>query len=154
MNLQQIEAIENKLIKNVLLTGWNLVAEMDGNTEYGCDLVNTLFKSNHYTYAIPQTEQDTADLGVWDCLQLVHNYEQWNFGELNTKLEPFAVANMVNYILGSSLFNESEHLRSEAWDDYLTEEDLEAIQAELRAYIEGLTDWKQFWTEVCDGYDV
>lgn len=154
MNLQQIEAVENKLIKNVLLTGWNLVEEMDGSTEYGCDLANTLFNSSHYTDFIPQTEKDTADLGGWDCIKLVINYEIWNFGNVFAEMSAFNVANMVHYILGYHLLNKSEHLRNEAWDDYLAEEDLEAIQVELRAYIEGLTDWKQFWTEVCDEYDV
>lgn len=152
MNLQQIEAIENELIRNVLTTCWNIAEEMDGREVYGCDVHHHLFNSEHYTTWIHQTEKDTADLGVWNCLKLVHNYEQWNFGELNTKFEPFEVANMVNYILGYSMLNESEYLRNEAWDDYLTVEDLEAIQAELRGYIEGLTDWRQFWAEVCEEY--
>lgn len=154
MNLQQIEAIENVLIKNVLATCWNIAEEMDGREVYGCDLHHYLFNSEYYTASIWQTELDTVDLGVWDCLQLVHNYEKWNFGEFNTTIEPFSVANMVNYILGYRLLNKSSHLQNEAWDDYLTADDLAIIQKELRDYIEGLTDWRQFWVEVCDEYDV
>lgn len=152
MNLQQIEAIENKLIKNVLATCWNIAEEMDGREVYGCDVHHHLFNSEHYTASIWQTELDTVDLGVWDCLQLVHNYEKWNFGEFNTTIEPYPIANMVNYILGNHLLNKSDHLRDEAWDKYLTADDLEIIQTELRAYIEGLTDWRQFWAEVCEEY--
>ena len=154
MNLQQIEAIENGLIRNVLSTCWDIAEEMDGEEVYGRDLHHELFNSDHYTYWIPQTEQDTADLGVWDCINLVVNYEKWNFGELGTKIEAFTIANMVNYILGYHLLGKSEHLRNEAWDDYLSEEDLEAIQAELRAYIEGLSAWTDFWAEVCEEYNV
>ena len=155
MNLKQIEAIENCLIKNVLAACWNIAEEVAEGEVYGCDLRHELFNREYYTASTWQAEFDTEDLGVWDCIKLVHTYEKWNFGELCTKIEPFAVANMVNYILGDHLLGKSEHLtKSDAWDNYLTEEDLEVIQSELRAYIESLRDWTDFWTEVCDEYDV
>lgn len=154
MNLQQIEAIENHLIKNVLATCWNIAEEMDGREVYGCDLQHELFNSDHYTTWIQQTEADTKDLGVWDCINLVKNYENWNFGELYTKIEPFAIANMVYYILGEHFLFKSSHLQNEVWDDYLTANDLETIQKEIRSYIEGLSDWTDFWTAVCDEYKV
>ena len=152
MNLKQIEAIENNLIRNVLATCWNVADAMDGWEVYGCDLHHKLFNSDHYTTWIPQTEADTDDLGVWDCIKLVHTYEKWNFGEVSTEMSAFKVANMVNYILGDHLLGKSEHLKNEAWDEYLTADDLAIIQKELRAYIEGLTDWRQFWDEVCREY--
>lgn len=154
MNLQKIEVVENFLIKNVLATCWNIAEEMDGREVYGCDLHHELFNSEHYAYCIPQTEADTDDLGVWDCLNLVKHYELENFGEMYTKLEAFSIANMVNYILGYHLLGKSKHLPNEAWDDYLTADDLATIQAELRAYIEGLTDWRKLWNEVCEEYNV
>lgn len=120
MNLQQIEAIQNNLIRNVLATCWNIAEEMDGEEVYGCDLHHHLFNSEYYTDSIWQTELDTVELGVWDCINLVVNYEKWHFGELNTKIEPYPVANMVNYILGSHLLDKSEYLQNEAWDDYLS----------------------------------
>ena len=152
MNLQQIKAIENCLIKNVLLTCWNIADAMDGREAYGCDLHHDLFNREYYTASTWQAKFDTEDLGVWDCLQLVHNYEKWNFGEFNTKIEPHPVANMVNYILSYHLLDKSEHLKNEAWDEYLTADDLAIIQKELRAYIEGLTDWRKLWNEVCREY--
>ena len=155
MNLQQIEAIENKLIRNVLATCWNFAEEVEDYTEYGCDVHHHLFNSEHYTTWIPQTEQDTADLGVWDCIKLVLNYEEWNFGEISTNMDAFTVANMVNYIAGYVLLGKSEHLtQSDALDRGLTLYDKMEIQTELRAYIEGLRDWTDFWQEVCDEYDV
>ena len=159
MNLQQIEAMENKLIRNVFATCWNFAEEVKDCTAYGCDvhhhLFNNLFNSEHYTTWIPQTEQDTADLGVWDCIKLVNNYEKWNSGEIYTKMDAFTVAKMVNYIAGDHLLGKSEHLtRSDAWGSELTTEDRVKIQTELRAYIEELSDWTEFWAEVCDGYDV
>ena len=152
MNLEQIEAVENNLIRNVLATCWNIAEEMDVVEVYGCDVHHHLFNSEHYTASIWHTELDIVDLGVWDCIKLVINYEKWNFGEFNTTIEPYPVANMVNYILGYHLLNKSSHLQNEAWDKYLTADDLATIQAELRAYIEGLTDWRKLWEEVCEEY--
>lgn len=155
MNLEQIEAIENLLIKNVLSTCWNFAEETEDCEEYGCDIHNELFNRDHYTIYIAQTEQDTADLDVWDCVKLVLNYEKFNFGEVYTEIEPFKVANMVNYILGYHLLGKSEHLtRSDAWDRKLTKADKKKIQKELRAYIESLNNWTDFWNEVCDGFNV
>lgn len=154
MNLEQIEAIENGLIKNVLTTGWNFVEKVEDCTEYGGDIPNYLFNSEPYTTWIPQTEQDTADLGVWDCIKLVINYEEDHFGEVFTEIEAFKVANMVNYIAGYVLLGKSEHLRSGAWSRFLAKRDAAKIQKEMRAYIEGLTNWEEFWTEVCDEYKV
>jgi len=155
MNLQQIEAVENNLIRNVLATCWNISEEMDGREVYGCDLHHYLFNSEHYAMWIPQTEADTDDLGVWDCVKLVINYEKDNFGEVSTEMSAFKVANMVNYILGYHLLGKSEHLtQSDAWDRELTLYDKMEIQTELRAYIDGLSDWTDFWTEVLDEYNV
>ena len=155
MNLQQIEAMENKLIRNVLATCWNFAEEVADCTEYGCDICGYLFNREHYTADRAQTEQDTADLGVWDCIKLIVNYEKEHFGEVFTEIEAFKVANMVNYIAGYVLLGKSEHLtQSDAWDRKLTPEDIGLIQSELRAYIESLRDWTDFWTEVCDEYDV
>ena len=154
MNLQQIEAIENKLIRNVLATCWNIAEDVAGGEVYGCDIHHYLFNSEYYTDNIWQAELDTVDLGVWDCLQLVHNYEKRNYGEFGTKIEPFAIANMVYYILGEKVLNGSEHLQDEAWNEYATADDLATIQAELRAYIEGLTDWRKLWGGVCEEYNV
>ena len=150
MDLQQIESIENNLIKNVIATCWNIAEEVAEGEVYGCDLHHELFNSDHYTTWIPQTEADTDDLGVWDCIKLVHTYEKRHFGEVSTEMSAFKVANMVNYILGEHLLFKSSYLQNEAWDEYLTADDLAIIQKELRAYIEGLSDWIDFWEEVRD----
>ena len=150
MNLQQIESIENCLIKNVLATCWNIAEEVAEGEVYGHDLHHKLFNSDHYTTWIPQTEADTDDLGVWGCINLVVNYEERHFGEVSTEMSAFKVANMVNYILGERLLFKSSYLQNEAWDEYLTADDLAIIQKELRAYIEGLSDWIDFWEEVRD----
>ena len=125
---------------------------MDGRDVYGCDLHHELFNREYYTTWIPQTEADTDDLGVWGCINLVVNYEERHFGEVSTEMSAFKVANMVNYILGERLLFKSSYLQNEAWDEYLTADDLAIIQKELRAYIEGLSDWIDFWEEVCREY--
>ena len=154
MNLVQIEAVENKLIRNVLATCWNFAEEVEARTDYGSDVHHHLFNSEHYTTCTTQTKQDTECLGVWDCIKLVINYEKRNFGEIYTNMDAFTVANMVNFIAGYILLGKSEHLMGEAWDRELTLYDKMEIQTELRAYIEELSDWTDFWAEVCDEYDV
>ena len=155
MNLKKIEAIENTLVRNVLATCWEFVNETEYCEEYGCDVHNYLFNRDHYTYYHAVAESDTNDLGVWDCINLVVNYEKFNFGEVNTELTAFKVANMVNYILGYHLLGKSEHLtQGKAWDRELTTKDRLKIRTELRAYIKGLVNWQQFWEEVLKEYDV
>ena len=155
MNLQQIEAIEHSLIKDVLATCWNFAEEIEARTEYGCDVHHHLFNSGHYTPYFSVADSDTTALGVWACVRLVQNYEKLHYGEVHTEIHPFQVANMVDYILGYHLLGKSEHLtRSDAWDRKLTAKDITVVQEELRAYIKGLSDWTDFWTEVCDEYDV
>lgn len=155
MTSEQIDSIKNVLIKNVLATCWEFAEETEDRTEYGCDVHHYLFNRKHYTDYIAVAESDTADLGVWDCVRLVQNYERAHFGETNTEIRPFQIANMVNYILGYHLLGKSEHLtNSDAWDRELTAKDRTIIQIELRAYIKGLANWQQFWEEVLKEYDV
>ena len=155
MNLKKIEAIKSPLlIKHVLSTCWNFANETAYCEEYGFDIHNELFNLESYTVYTAQTESDIDELGVWNCINLVRNHEKFHFGEVYTEIEPFKVANMVNYIAGYHLLGKSEHLISDAWDRVLTAKDCKIIQKELRAYIKGLGDWTDFWTEVCDENDV
>ena len=63
----------------------------------------------------------------------VKDYEMDNFGEVTTDLSnPERVANMLAYILGEEILQESETLR-EKWDKTLDNADLKAIAEELKA---------------------
>ena len=68
-------------------------------------------------------EDTVVDSGAFGAIQLVKAYEQDNFGEINTDLtDPCKVADMIDYIRGTRLF---EELLTEAdfeLDDEITEE--------------------------------
>ena len=73
-------------------------------------------------------EETTLDNGAFAAIQLVKAYEQDNFGEINTDLtDPCKVADMVDYIRGTRVF---EELLSEAdfeLDDEITEENAKKV---------------------------
>jgi hypothetical protein len=73
-------------------------------------------------------EETTLDNGAFAAIQLVKAYEQDNFGEINTDLtDPCKVADMVDYIRGTRVF---EELLSEAdfeLDDEITEESAKKV---------------------------
>ena len=73
-------------------------------------------------------EDTTLDSGAFGAIQLVKAYEQDNFGEINTDLtDPCKVADMIDYIRGTRVF---EELLSEAdfeLDDEITEENAKKV---------------------------
>ena len=73
-------------------------------------------------------EETTLDSGAFAAIQLVKAYEQDNFGEVNTDLtDPCKIADMIDYIRGTRVF---EELLSEAdfdLDDEITEENAKKV---------------------------
>ena len=151
MNLKEIEAIENVLVRNALLKAWYFAENTVG--EYGCDIHNKLYNEEAYTISIPQAEKDVEDLGVWDCLELVKAYEDFNFGKVFTQLEPFKVANMVYYILGEHILNKAEALLDQFWNDALTEKQVKEVQSELRQAIREIDSWASVWHACLDEWE-
>ena len=151
MNLKEIEAIENVLVRSAFLKAWHFAENTVG--EYGCDCHNKLFNEEAYTISIPQAEKDVEDLGVWDCIKLVKAYEDFNFGKVFTPSEPFKIANMVYYILGEHILSKAEALQSEFWDDELTEKQAKQVQAELRRAIKEIDSWESVWNACLDDWE-
>lgn len=83
-----------------------------------------------------EAEEACDSVGVWSAIRLVKKYEEDNFGESNTEIEPCKIANMLVYIYGEFLLAQVEHLQGEAWDRELTEEDLEIISDQLEQWLE------------------
>lgn len=106
---------------------------------YGCDLHSRLFNEELLYIIVAEAETDLEELNVFNCIDLVKEYEKSNFGEFNSEIEPCRIANMVCYILGEFI-NESKHLTDNCWDNELTEEDLEIIEDELQTYLEILDE--------------
>lgn len=100
---------------------------------YGCDLHNEIFNSDYYIIGRWKAEQWLTDNGgIFYNIDLIKEYEESNFGEVTTDLsESERVVNMVVYILGEEILNESKTLQSK-WNDKLDDLDLKAIINELQ----------------------
>lgn len=68
---------------------------------------------------------------AFEAIEKIREYEQDNFGEVNTDFsEPERVVNMLAYILGEEILQESDTL-GDRWNEDLTESDLETIAEEI-----------------------
>ena len=73
-------------------------------------------------------EDTTLDSGAFGAIQLVKAYEQDNFGEINTDLtDPCKVADMVDYIRGTRVFEELLDEADFELDDEITEESAKKV---------------------------
>jgi hypothetical protein len=100
---------------------------------YGADLHNDLFNSDYYIIGRYQAEQWLiANTGVFNAIGIIHEYENMQFGEVSTDLsEPERVCNMIVYIAGEEVLQESETLQKR-WNEELTERDIKKIIKELK----------------------
>lgn len=103
---------------------------------YGCDLHNEIFNSDYYIIGRYDAEQWlTNNGGIFNLIDDVKEYEEDNFGEVNTNLsEPENIVNMVVYIYGEEILSKSKTLQDN-WGNRLQEEDIEAIITELENLI-------------------
>lgn len=73
-------------------------------------------------------EDTVVDSGAFGAIQLVQAYEQDNFGEVNTDLtDPCAVADMVDYLRGTRVFEELLNEADFDLDDEITEENAKKV---------------------------
>ena len=100
---------------------------------YGADLHNDLFNSDYYIIGRYQAEQWLiANTGVFNAIGIIQEYENMQFGEVSTDLsEPESVCNMIVYIAGEEVLQESETLQKK-WNEVLTERDIKKIVKELK----------------------
>ena len=108
----------------------------DAVGQYGCDLHNFLFNEDYAFTFSNEAEEACNSVNTWSAIRLVQKYEEDNFGECNTEIEPCKIANMLVYIYGEFLLAQVEHLRGEAWDRELTSEDLEIIASQMEQWLE------------------
>ena len=93
---------------------------------YYCDLHSHLFNEDYHYYCNNYAEAVLNEIGVFDAIGVIVEYEKDNFGEVNTDFtNPCDVANMLYYIVGEEvlcdLFDGCE-LWGEVRDDEATEE--------------------------------
>ena len=107
-----------------------------GNNVTGADLHNELFNTDYFIIGRFQAEQWLiANTGVFNAIGIITDYEKDNFGEIMTDLsESEKVCNMIVYIAGEEVLNESKTLQKH-WDEQLTERNIRHIILDLkRAY--------------------
>lgn len=84
----------------------------------------------YFIVGTDKAKQFLSDV-TFEAIERVKTYEQDNFGECSTDLsDPERVANMLAYVLGEEILNESQTLK-ERWDSKLSQEDVKAIATEL-----------------------
>jgi len=107
-----------------------------GEGNYGADLHHYIFNEDYYiigTYLAKEWLEE--NVGVFEAVGEVKEYEKFNFGECNTDLsDPEKVVNMFVYIKGEEILNESSTL-SDKWNNTLDEKDVENIVEELQDLI-------------------
>jgi hypothetical protein len=95
-----------------------------GYSGYYCDFHSEVFNTDYYIVGTYQAEQELESIGVFDAIRKVQEYENDNFGEVNTDLsDPEKLINMLYYIIG------------------------EEVLIEMMG---GITEWNDNWNNVAD----
>ena len=95
------------------------------------ELHHHLFNQDYFIIGTYQAKEWLGEF-TWDAIEKIQEYEKFNFGEVTTPLgDPEKVSNMLAYILGEEVLQESQTLQDK-WDETLTEEDLKAIAEEIK----------------------
>jgi len=124
---------KTEVIQNIRDYGISQLSDGTGIGILGCDLHNELYNTNYYVCSRYDAEQELNKYGVFDAIGKIQEYEQDNFGQVITDLtDPEKVLNMLAYIIGEEMLNESAILPA-LWDDELTTENVQYIITELES---------------------
>ena len=97
------------------------------------DLHNEIFNTDYFIIGRYQAEQFLKKVGVFKAIEVIKEYEEDNFGEVNTDLtEPEHVCNMYVYIIGEKILNNIETL-SNLGGVILSEKEIDKIVKELES---------------------
>ena len=98
---------------------------------YTSDLHNELFNVDYYiiyhSEAINWLKSHNID--AFEAIDIVFEYEKDNFGEVNTKINPESIVNMLVYILGEEILSWSSCLPN---SERLSKKDIKAIIKALK----------------------
>lgn len=103
---------------------------------WACDLHNELFNTDYYIIGRYNAEQWLINNGgIFQNIDLIKEYEESNFGEVNTNLsEPENIVNMAVYIYGEEILANCKTFQDN-WDGKLTERTIELIIEDLKESI-------------------
>lgn len=100
------------------------------------ELHNEVFNSDYYIIGTAEAKKALEEYGVFEAIEVVQDYEKFNFGELLTDISnPEKLANMLWYIIGEEAMAEIDSVRDH-WDENADDE----INAEILKEIEGLME--------------
>jgi hypothetical protein len=110
------------------LEGMNNIQE----GQEACDLHHELFNMDYFIIGYYQAEEWLkANVGIFNAIGEIREYEKMNFGELTTDISSSEkVVNMYAYIKGEEILGDCKTLQ-DRWNEKLTSEDIEAIKEEL-----------------------
>lgn len=98
---QKFQQMKQEAISDILDV---LESGFDG---YYCDLHHEVFNTDYYVIGTSAAKKILTELDVFECIELVQNYEKDNFGEVCTELSnPEKLLNMVYYIVGDEVICE------------------------------------------------
>lgn len=104
----------------------------DGYDSYLCDLHNEVFNTNYYIVGRQEAIDALDEYGCFTAIREVQEYEQDNFGEVNTDLsDPEKVVNMLYYIVGEEVLDELMEADRETcdnlWNEKLSENECKVL---------------------------
>lgn len=117
------------------------------------DLPSELFGGGGFYVYNKDAEDALEELGTFNCLGVLQNYEQTEFGTVHTNLaNPCEVADALFYIIGSEvfyrIFGETE-VCDELWNERLTADDLHLMAGTAREWFETHPDWfEEVWRDL------
>ena len=120
-----------KLIEDVRDYVLDQLNDEVGLEDYGCDLHHNLLNMNYFIIGTYKAKQWLGD-NTFNAIEKIREYEQENFGKVSTKFnEPESVANMLAYVLGEEILQESDHLNKYCWNRLLNVYSLKIIASQL-----------------------
>lgn len=107
----------------------------DGYSGYYCDLHNEVFNTDYYIIGTYEAKEALKEYDVFEAIELVQEFEEFNFGEVNTDLSnPEKLINMVYYIVGDEIICEMNDIEefSDNWNNLSDDETNAAIVEKMK----------------------
>jgi len=99
---------------------------------YGCDLHNEIFNTDYFCVYTSDAKKYLETYGVFKAIEEVTEYEKFNFGEVTTDIaDPCKLINMLVYIKGEEVLNNSKTLNNDYWNEYVPSEEYKNIIEEI-----------------------
>lgn len=102
-----------------------------------CDLHNEVFNVDYYIIGTAEAKKALNEYGVFEAIEVVRDYEKFNFGELLTDItNPEKLANMLWYIIGEEVISEIDSITGDYWNEWADKESNERVLTEINKMME------------------